>query len=136
MSAEPSPTAGFTLIEVLVALAVVGFAMAAIAGVFSNGLLGHEVAADADRALAVAEERLTLAGAAATLRPGTSNGRFAERFDWQMTIALFEDDATDKAPLPAATLRLYRIAVEVAWRDGHRGRRLALSTLRLGPPPP
>jgi general secretion pathway protein I len=135
MFAKPRPTAGFTLIEVIVALAVVGLALAAIAGVFSNGLLGHEVAADADAALALAEERLALAEAAEILRPGTSSGRFADRFDWQTTVAAY-DDTPDPAPRPAISLHLYRIAVSVAWRDGHRNRQLALSTLRLGPPPP
>jgi general secretion pathway protein I len=135
MFAKPRPTAGFTLIEVIVALAVVGLALAAIAGVFSNGLLGHEVAADADAALALAEERLALAEAAEILRPGTSSGHFADRFDWQTTIAPY-DDTPDQAPRPAISLRLYRIAVSIAWRDGHRSRQLALSTLRLGPPPP
>jgi general secretion pathway protein I len=135
MSAKPGPAAGFTLIEVIVALAVVGLALGAIAGVFSNGLLGHQVAADADAALALAEERLALTEATEILRPGASSGRFADRFDWQTTIAPF-DDAPDPAPRPAISLRLYRIAVSVAWRDGHRSRQLALSTLRLGPPPP
>jgi general secretion pathway protein I len=130
-------TAGFTLIEVLVALAIVGLALAAVAGAFSNGLMGHEVASEADRALALAEERLALAGAAAPLRAGTARGTFAGRFDWQTTTAPYEDDdkTADPAIRPAAALRLYRIAVSVAWRDGHRQRQLALSTLRLGPSP-
>ena len=125
-------TAGFTLLEALVALAVVGLALAAIAGVFSNALMGHETASDADVALALAEERLALAGA--TLRPGANSGTFGERFAWQTTVSRY-DDADKTADVATAMPRLYRIAVSVAWQDGHHNRLLALSTLRLAAAP-
>jgi len=127
-----SKRAGFTLLEVLVALALVGLALGAVAGVFSNGLMGHETASDAEAALAVAEEQLTLA--AATPNPGSATGNFAGRFVWQTTVAPYNDgdkEAVAQSSLPP----LYRISVSVAWRDGRRSRQLALSTLRLGSVP-
>ena len=124
--------AGFTLIEVLVALAVIGLALGALAGAFSNGLTGHKTAADAEAALALAEERLALASAA--IRSGRDGGNFAGRFDWQTTVSLYEDkDKTADAIAPPP--RLYQVAVTVTWHDGRRGRQVVLSTLRLGPPP-
>ena len=130
-------SAGFTLIETLVALAIVGMALGAVAGVFGNGLAAHETAAGAEAALALAEERLALAGVAG-LRPGNETGTFAERFAWQTTIAPYEEkDDRDLGLTAAKSLpRLYRIAITVVWRDGHRERRLSLSTLRLGPATP
>jgi prepilin-type N-terminal cleavage/methylation domain-containing protein len=124
---------GFTLIEVLVALAIVGLALATISGVFSSGLVAHEAASDTEQALAVAEERLALAGADATLRPGIDKGIFAGRFAWQTTISPYQEGGGAK-PINQQKdePRLYRIAVSVLWRDGHRSRELALSTLRLG----
>lgn len=131
MKNSPS-TAGFTLIEVLIALSVVGLALGALAGVFGNALMGHETASDAEAALALAEERLALVGA--TLRPGKASGNFAGRFAWYTTIAPYEDK--DKAAeIPTSLPRLYQVAVTVAWQDGRRSRQVALSTLRLGPPP-
>ena len=136
---------GFTLIEVLVALAVAGLALAAIAGVFGTGVLGYETAADVDTALAVAEERLASVEAVATMRPGRSSGVYAGRFDWQVSAAPYDDtDGGAKptaAPSPLAgsgtpAVRLFRIEAAVAWRDGRRQRQLALSTLRLLPAPP
>ena len=123
-------TAGFTLIEVLVALAVVGLALGAMAGVFSNGLLGHETASGAETALALAEGQLALA--AATPRPGAASGIYDGRFAWQTTVAPFKDTADKDLPSPAALPLLYRIAVSVSWRDGYRSRQVSLSTLRLG----
>jgi prepilin-type N-terminal cleavage/methylation domain-containing protein len=132
-SGRQTRDAGFTLIEVLVALAIVGLAMAATAGVFSNGLLGHETASDAEAALALAEERLAVAGGAPSLQPGAQKGVFADRFAWQTTISAYEDAGDGKQiDPPKDPLRLYRVAVIVAWHDGHRARELSLSTLRLG----
>ncbi|HZK92287.1 MAG TPA: prepilin-type N-terminal cleavage/methylation domain-containing protein [Stellaceae bacterium] len=129
---ESAAPAGFTLIEVLVALAIVGLALAAVAGVFSNGLIGHETASDAEAALALAEERLALAGATATLRPATDKGVFAGRFAWQTTVAPYEEGDDTRLAQPTGLPRLYRLAVSVAWQDGRRSRQLSLATLRLG----
>jgi general secretion pathway protein I len=126
-------SAGFTLVEVLVALAIVGLALGAVAATFGNSLTAHETAADAEAALALAAEQLALA--AASPRPGTARGNFAGRFAWQTNVALYDDG--DKTADPTQSLPvLYRVGVSVAWRDGRRGREVALSTLRLGPAPP
>jgi general secretion pathway protein I len=122
--------AGFTLIEVLIALAIVGLALGSIAGVFRNGLMGHETASNAEAALALAEEQLALASTA--LRPGASSGTYDGRFVWQTTIAPYEDAGNKAADLPTSLPPLYRIAVSVGWHDGYRSRQVSLATLRLG----
>ena len=124
---------GFTLIEVLVALAIIGLALGAIAGVFGQGLTAHEAASEAEMALAVAEEQLALA--TATPRPGVANGVFANRFTWRTNIAPYQDAANKTADAPTALPPLYRIAVSVAWQDGRHTREVSLSTLRLGAAP-
>ena len=135
-SAEPRRAAGFSLIEVLIALAIVGLALAAAAGTIGAGLSGHEAARDAATALSLAEGKLAEAGIAAPLREGQSDGSFADRFTWQVSIATYADPAEDRFASGHAAMRLYRIAVSVAWQDGHRERRLALDTVRLGRAPP
>jgi general secretion pathway protein I len=122
--------AGFTLIEVLVALAIIGLALGAVASVFSNGLTAHETVSDAEAALAVAEEQLALA--AASPHPGASNGTYGGRFAWRATVAPYTDPS-DKSPDAPTTLPpLYRVAVSVSWQDGRHSRALSLTTLRLG----
>jgi general secretion pathway protein I len=132
-SVEPQRAGGFTLLEVLVALVVAGLAMSAIVGVFGNSLAGHAVVSDAEMALALAEEKLALAGTAAALRPGIDKGIFAGRFAWQTTVSRYVDGGDGKQTTqPNPTELLYRIAVDIVWQDGRRSRQLALSTLRLG----
>jgi prepilin-type N-terminal cleavage/methylation domain-containing protein len=128
--------AGFSLIEVLVALVIVGLALATAAGVFRTGLLGHEVAVGVDAALALADEKIASAGVTEPLRPGRSAGVFGNRFQWQVSIEPYQEKSNTLFDQPSSDLQLYRIAVTVTWRDGRRERQLALDTLRLGAPPP
>jgi len=137
--ASAGARAGFTLIEALVALVIAGLALSSIAAVFSGGVLGHRASADAATAMTLAETTIAAAGAGVGLAPGRSAGIFAGRFQWEVTVAPYDDPAAGKdAPLgeKLSALRLYRIAATVGWRDGLRRREIALATLRLGPPPP
>lgn len=126
--------AGFTLIEVLVALAIIGLALGALAGIFGVGLTAHETTSETEAALAVAEEQLALA--AATPHAGTASGVFANRYTWRTVVAPYRDAASKTDDTPPNLPPLYRIAVSVAWHDGYRARAVSLSTLRLGAPPP
>ena len=129
-------TAGFSLVEVLVALVVIGLALAAAAGVLRTGLLGHEAASGADAALALAEEKIAAAGVTEPLRPGHRGGVFADRFQWQVSVEPYREKSSLDIDKSISEVQLYRIAVTVAWRDGSRQRQLALDTLRLGAAPP
>jgi general secretion pathway protein I len=131
-------TAGFTLIEVLVALSIVGLLTAAIFTVFGIGGRGHQMAGDVDEALAVVDTQLDAAGVADALRAGATEGIFADRFRWQVVVAPYEDkDRLGGTAEPIASpLRLFRIEATVSWQEGGRARHISLATLRLGPAPP
>ena len=135
-SLERRHRGGFSLIEAIVALASVGLALAAIAGVFSTGLRGHETAEGVDAALALAESKLAEAEAVAILRPGRSEGVFGGRYEWRLVVAPYQDEAAGPVDRIAKSLRLYRIEATAAWHDGRSRRQISLATVRLAPAPP
>ena len=116
----------------LFALAVVGLALGATVTVLRSGLVGHGVARDSDTALALAETKLAAAGIEDALRPGETHGIF-DRYQWTVAIAPYDDKAVDAA---AGAFKLFRIEARITWRDGVRGRAVALAILRLGRPAP
>ena len=130
-------TAGFSLIETLVALAIAGLAVTAIAGAFGAGLLGYRASEATATALSLAEGQIAAVSAGNALAPGQSEGMFAGRFHWRLTVAPYEDARKGFGfEQPPSALRLYRISIAVDWREGLRQQQLGLATMRLGRPPP
>lgn len=125
--------AGFSLIEVLMALVVAGLAMGAIAGVFADALAGKEVSDRLTTALTIAEEKMASVGTEEPVRAGGKSGQF-EAFDWRIVVAPYED-TTEKPDSGLASwrpdLRLYRIETTVSWRAWLRQQQVTLSTLLL-----
>ncbi len=127
-------SAGFTLIEILVALALLGLTIGAIASVLSDSARRYSAAGNAQTALSLAEDKLESAGVTEPLRVGQTEGQFDERFSWRVAVTNYRD----KPPAGAAAaqsdvLGLFRIEVTVGWREGVRDRQIALSTVRLAP---
>ncbi|MFP3942277.1 MAG: prepilin-type N-terminal cleavage/methylation domain-containing protein [Alphaproteobacteria bacterium] len=119
--------AGFTLIEILVAFAILVLALAAVMQGLSGGLRMLSVSDAHAEALRIAENRLAEAGRAFPLRPGTKTGEDG-RYRWRVDMAPHEaEDAVAAPSLPAA----YAVTVTVRWGGG---RSLRLSTLTFGPP--
>ena len=137
---------GFTLIEVLVALIVLGLSMGVIMQIFSAGL--DRARRTEARAIAVqlAESKLAAVGIEAPLIEGETSGEFDERFRWRVLVQPYEpvadepDDGgagDDKStgPGPATALvHAYAVKVSVSWADSGRdgdAAAVSLSTIRL-----
>jgi general secretion pathway protein I len=120
---------GFTLLETVVALAIVGLAVVAALEAFGAEL---RTSARAHRALeseALAGERLArlrllAAEELASLSDSMARGRFPTPFaDYQW--------AADAAPVLGEP-ELYEVSVRVTWDDGHYGLRTRLHRRPIG----
>ncbi len=132
-------SAGFTLIEILVALALLGLTIGAIAGVLGNSARGYTAADNVQTALSLAEDKLESAGITGGLRVGQTEGQFDQRFSWRVAVTSYRDKpaspASSSTEVPLDGLGLFRIEVTVGWREGVRESRVALSTVRLAQVP-
>lgn len=113
---------GFTLIEVIVAFAVLALALAIVLGTLSNASRQVRWSDDAGRAALHAQSLLDDTGVAETLVPGRSEGMFEDgRYRWTLDAAPWpEPVARGEAPQPVdpAAPRLLRLALDVYWGDG------------------
>jgi general secretion pathway protein I len=130
--ARPPPrgSAGFTLIEVLVAIAVLAVVLGAIGAVVGNTVRAIR---SVDRRLPLLETAQSLIAslpAREALQPGTQTGTTGE-FHWRIDTVLLNrnvpDDAKEAKWMPLA------ITVRV---QGSEGPPLRLDTVRLIPRPP
>lgn len=139
---------GFSLLEVLVAFAILAVSLGVLMQIFSRATTSTMTTAQYSRAVALAESRLAAVGSAIALKEGVSSGEPEDGFTWELGIVAFPIGATaadsgfTPGALPGFTPAagpgaVYRVTVTVLWRDGARVRRLTLSTLRLaqGQPP-
>lgn len=117
---------GFTLIEVIVAFAVLALALVLVLGTLSNASRQVRWSDDAGRAALHAQSLLDDTGVAETLVPGRSEGVFEDgRYRWTLDVAPWREPvAPGEAPQPVdpAGPQLLRLALDVYWGDNRAQR--------------
>lgn len=129
---------GYTLIEVIVAFAVLALALTLLLGMLSGAARQVRWSADAGRAALHAQSLLDQTGIGESLQPGRSRGEFEDgRYRWTLDIAPFVDPSRpDPGTIQPGTPRLLRLVLSVEWGDAGPRQRLRLQSLRLSAPDP
>ena len=124
-------TQGYTLIEVLVAMAILAMSLAVLFRIFSTGLLNVDVSADYARAVIVAEAQLAAAGLDVELRQGQTEGAVNELFHWMRTVENYVlAGQSDDQEMPVSA---FLVTVAVEWQHRGRTRQVSLNSIRLAP---
>lgn len=122
--------AGFTIIEALVALAMLAAVYALVHQTLSSGWGAVRRIASESRAVAAANAHLELAGTELPLREGEITGN-EDGLRWRIDISRYTSPGQ-----PASTSRLsaWWIKVEVAWQETPLAaeRVVVLTTVKLG----
>jgi general secretion pathway protein I len=120
---------GFTLIEVLVAFTILGFALVALLDIFSTGMKNVKVSEDYVTATALAESKLASVGVVDPLVDQVQTGKVDGRFQWESSVRRIAVGQTGRfEPL----VEPYQVTVTVYWGNRDDGRSVALTTLRVG----
>lgn len=129
-SLQPEENKGFSLLEVMVALAILGMALVAIFGLFSGGLQAARLVKDYDQALLYAQQKLEELNHSPTLRPKVERGEFeGSHYRWDTEVSPYSGkDWEDKGD---SSVKLLHIQVKVSWPSRRGERTLELNTLRM-----
>lgn len=126
---SPAAAAGFTLIEVVIAFALLGLAMMLLLGALGNSARDMRRSADASTAAVHARSLLQDVGIGIALQPGTRQGELEDgRFRWTLTV---RPDAQPLPPPLAGTYRMLHLDLAMQWDEGEPGQRLHIRSLRL-----
>ena len=82
-------SAGFTLLEILVAFTLLALAMGIIMQIFSRGVNGADLADRYAKAAMLAESKLAAIGIEEVLAEGSYNGQFDDNFAWTMSVRAY-----------------------------------------------
>lgn len=121
---------GFSLLEVLVAFAILSISLGVLLQVFATGLRNAGIADDYTRATLYAESILAAIGREVPLAEGERSGPVNEQFSWRSTVSVYTEGLPDSEQ---ARVRAYHISVEVYWPGLVQNRSVVLETLRLAP---
>ena len=129
---------GYTLIEVLVAFAVLALALTLLLGTLSGATRQVRWAADAGRASLYAQSLLAEVGVGEALQPGRLDGAFEDgRFRWELEVVPYSDPSRASQPLVDPFMpQLLQLRLVIAWGDGGAAERLVIDSLRLVQPDP
>ena len=119
---------GFTLVEVIVALAILSLGLSVLLGSISGSLRRTATAARMAEAGALAQSLLAEVGTDLAIKPEESFGEFPNGYRWHLKMQPY-GEANEREEWPVGA---YQISTEVEWEEGASRRSYALTTLRLG----
>jgi prepilin-type N-terminal cleavage/methylation domain-containing protein len=119
--------AGFSLIETLVALAILSVALVTLYGAGANSLTSSRHVAKIDQVVLLAQSKLDELSVASTPLPVQANGTFPNTdIQWIATTKIVPDNLA----YPAFVLQ--DVELRLQWKDGLHHQSLDLETRHLG----
>jgi general secretion pathway protein I len=128
---EGKKAPGFTLIEIVVAMAILSIGLVVIIELFGGGLRLGRVSQEYTKAAGYARIKLEEVTLAKTLVEGVEQGDFDNVFHWLVEVRR-EDllppgrDTTYRPPVA-----LYRVRIDVFWRSGNKDRVTRMESYRV-----
>ena len=117
---------GFTLVEVLVALAILTIALSGLMQVFSTGMRATVAAEQRTVAVLLARSLLAAIGIEEPLQAGESSGEWDDGYRWTTVVS-----AEPAAQETARAQSPHHVSVTISWGEAGRGGSVSLEGLAL-----
>jgi general secretion pathway protein I len=125
---------GYTLIEVIVAFALLALALTLLLGSLSNAARQVHWADRAGRATLYAQSLLDQAGVGEALKAGSRNGTFEEgRYRWTLVVRPQLDPGSGLVAATVDGSQLFELELDIDWGES-APEHLRVRTLRLSRP--
>jgi general secretion pathway protein I len=135
---RPEREAGFTLLEVLVALVIAALALGVLFSGAVTGLRSAQLSGDYSQAVSRARSHLAAVGIGAPFVAGTQEGDDGGGFRWRITLRPLATISLAPPPGvlglggPSPRAALYAVSVVISWTKDGGERHLELDTRRIG----
>jgi len=121
---------GFTLIEVVVAIAILGIALTVIIELFAGGLRLARTSKEYTKAVNYVNTKMEEINSQKILEEGMTEGEFDETFHWRVTMNKVNMLAVERPWEVKVPIQLFKIKVDVVWKSGPKERSTGIETYR------
>lgn len=125
---------GFSLLEILVAFAILALSLGVLLRIFGGAGRIAGTADEYSRAIVVAESLLATVGTETPLAPGETSGEIGETYRWVLQVEPYPLEAGPDQQ--GQGFKPYWVNLTVEWGDADDPRAFDLKTLRLLPDSP
>jgi general secretion pathway protein I len=101
-----SDASGFTLVEVIVAIAIIGISLVMIMQLFSGGLRASRTSCDYTRAVVHAKDKME----ELAFYPVAASGEFDDGFNWETEVEPYAEPEE-------SSFKLLKLKVTIQWGD-------------------
>ncbi len=128
-SRVPGGERGFSLLEILVAFAVLALTLGVLLRIFGGGVRSVALADEHAQAVLFAQSLLDQVGLETPVIPGETRGELDETYRWVLRIEPF---VGEQLPLPdSMPAKPYWVVAQVEWGEDRDYHEFSLGTLRL-----
>jgi general secretion pathway protein I len=121
---------GFTLIEVVVAVAILSVALTVIIELFAGGLRLARISEEYTMAVNYGRIKMEEIAVSPKMEEGSEEGKFDETFHWQVGVKKVDVLPIEKRPEFKVPVELFQIQVKVIWKSGSRERSASVETYK------
>jgi prepilin-type N-terminal cleavage/methylation domain-containing protein len=121
---------GFTLIEVVVAMAILGVGLIVIIELFSGGLRLGRASEEYSRAVSFARMKMEEVSLQEYLEEGEEAGDFDKDYRWQVAVKKMDILPLEKNPDFQPLIELYQIKVNILWKSGSKEKSAGVETYK------
>jgi general secretion pathway protein I len=121
---------GFTLIEIIVALAILGIALTVIIELFSGGLRLGRFSKEYTNAVNYARMKMEEIESQENIEEGTVEGEFDPIFHWRVGMKKVDILPAEKSADFKPPVELFQIRVDVLWKSGSQERSASIESYR------
>jgi general secretion pathway protein I len=125
---------GFTLLEILLALALLSVSLTWIMQNFSNGMRIAHTSKTYTTAVTYAKQKLEEFQLQQEIEETEESGSFDDGYSWRITIVPYEDyleeEGDDEDLFEHLPLEMFRLDSVVSWMEGEKEKSVSLSTLK------
>ena len=122
---------GFTLIEIVVAMAILGIGLVVIIELFGGGLRLERTSEEYTKAVGYARMKMEEISFAPGLEEGVQEGEFDRDYRWQVEVRrvdLIPSRGIDTSYRPP--VELYWVRIDVVWKSGFKEKKAWVESYR------